>query len=271
MNARDESLLRQAMGEAAVLPPEDPARRAVERQVVESGRWAEIEWQALLQETDCLREQLARVPVPTDLEERLLGLARNAVSPTPTESAGSWRRRRTWLIAIAASAAVALITVGITRHARETTPLLQVARLAINNHVAHLDDLHLSVTTDDPTRLREALAGVVPFEIVAPQRHRDYKFNDSLALVGGRPCKLGAHPVAYSLWRNEKGTLSCSLYQFRTADFGLPEDQPRTPVRVVEPGNGDEAREAHIWCEGRFGFVVVREHGSWPQHAPADP
>lgn len=226
------------MGEAAALSPDEPLRRDVEAEIARSASWAREEWQALLREDECLRAQLRVVAVPDHLEPRLLALLDAAAQR------GRWTPLTRWLTV----AAAALLVVGllVTPDLVHSSRLRTVALLAINNHV---NDHHVSVETQDAGELGRILSRELPFDVVVPE------LGEAFELSGGRKCKLGTHPVAYSFWTGPGG--KCSLFQYRPGDFELPSGMPRRVVHAKPPAVRGEPRSVVLWADGARGYVLV--------------
>ena len=232
---------RRRMGETAAQAPDDPDRRALEQCVAEEQTWAEQEWRDLLLENECLRNELPQVSVPDDLESRLLVVADKAPRRPASVQWG-------WSLA---AAAVVLILLGVgARNYTTGSRVRSVALLAIDNHLDHLDDHHVSVETPNRGALGQALSPLVAFDVTVPD------LGGELQLVGGRKCKLGAHVVAFSLW--QEADADYSLFQFQPDDFGLSGQMPRRLVRG-----------ARIWCEDSRGYVLVGDPGKEIDRSPS--
>ena len=241
MNSAERERFSRSMGEVAALSPEESLRREIERDVKRHGSWAQEEWRALLREGECLREQLRAVSVPDDLQQRLLEIP-DAGLPK------RWSPRRRWPMAAGLAAAVALSVTGflVVRNAIQSSRLQTLALLAINNH---LNDPHVSVETRDAIELGRALSEELPFEVVVPA------LGEGFELSGGRKCKLGTHPVAYSLWDSPGGRFS--LFQCRPQDFGLPARIRRKVIRANPPAVKGELRSVLLWADVTGGYVLV--------------
>ncbi|HLA38916.1 MAG TPA: hypothetical protein VJ417_02915, partial [Candidatus Glassbacteria bacterium] len=127
----------------------------------------------------------------------------------------------------------------------------KVAELALVNHVTDQD---VTVITLDPDYLQEHLRSNIPFEIVLPAVN-------NLSLIGGRPVSLGTHPVLYTRWASGSGR--CSLYQFRSSDFNLPEQTEKEVVsnsRVNCPDARDKNCNVVIWTESGRGYALVADN-----------
>ena len=240
MKSSDQHTLRQLMAEASALPPDEPQRQELERRIGNEGAWAQQEWSLLLRENACLRTALQEVDVPQDLERRLLAVRETAVRRRTF--VGRWR----WPIATVAAALFMIGVVELMQSRTDSSRLQTVVLLAIDNH---LNDQHVSVQTADPRQLEQALEGQVPFDVLIPDLGSD------LQLVGGRKCKLGTHPVAYSQWNGPDGDYS--LFQFRPDDFGVSERISQTLVRSQEPAGAQHPGGAWIWTEGPHGYVLT--------------
>jgi hypothetical protein len=247
MDSNDADLpeLRRAMGEAAALPPDDPQRREVEARIGAQGAWTRQAWQRLLEENERLRAELPRLTVAEDLEHRLLQVA--VLAPRRR----GWHRRSA-LIAVAVAAAVLVLAGGVNlyQYFQHRARLQTIALLAINNHLNHLDDDHLSIETSDRRKLETGLGELVSFPVRVPE------LGDALRLRGGRKCALGSHAVAYSLWLGPGGE-KYSLFQFLPADFDVSSKMSRRLVHATEPAGTQHPCPAVIWADGHFGYVLV--------------
>ena len=120
--------------------------------------------------------------------------------------------------------------------------------------VNHVTDQDVTVITLDPDYLQEHLRSNIPFEIVLPAVN-------NLSLIGGRPVSLGTHPVLYTRWASGSGR--CSLYQFRSSDFNLPEQTEKEVVsnsRVNCPDARDKNCNVVIWTESGRGYALVADN-----------
>lgn len=151
----------------------------------------------------------------------------------------------------AAAVAVAFIVVAFFMFKKtDENQLDTIITLATNDH---LNDRHLKVETADHKEFCQKIQPELPFEVITPE------LGQEIRLVGGRPCKIGTHPIVYSLWRSSNNDYS--LFQFRLSDYGLPEsDSPR----MVKPKNSVMEKspcEVLYWTKNGFGFVLVADHG----------
>ena len=237
--------IRRSMGEAVVLSPDDPRRQEVETLLNDTDLWAHHEWKLLVQETTRLREHVPRTnlvkDVPEGLERRLLTLPAIATARSPSYS------RLGWLLA---GAAAVLILGGfiVTDSGREKSRLQTLAVLAINNHVNHVDDED-SFQSTRKEDLERHLSAELDFDVLIPGS------NATFDLVGGRKCKLGTHPVAYTLWRGRAG--KASLFQFKPIEFELPGAMKQTLVHAHGMAVADGPNDILVWTEGSRGYVLV--------------
>ncbi len=236
------------MIEASLLPPDDPRRGEIEAEISREGEWAEEEWLKIHAENERLRRSLRRITPPESLEKKLFEL--------PRKSAGDSNRFLLphWLVRAAAALLLAIVSGGIMyylNHKRGQGSLVEVARLAIDNHVHNQD---VTVITLNPEYLKRHLAGSVPFKIVVSAVNSRYN------LVGGRSCSLGTHPVIYTRWASRDGR--CSLFQFRSSDFGLPNQTGKEVIHSSKVGC-PEARgrdcNAVVWSEQGRGYALVAD------------
>jgi hypothetical protein len=244
------------MEEAALLPPESPLRQRVEEEVARAGPWAETEWLDLLRFDERMRIALRQMEVSAGLKDRLLAIP-HVAQPA---RALSWSRA-----AVAAAGALTLAAAGwMAGRAPPSRPeagppaasgrlpaeadraLHTLALLAMQEHMNESD---LVVRTGRADELRDALGAHLPFPVHVPDLGPGY------ALLGGRPCHLGGHLVALTLWRAPAGTVS--LYQFRSADFDLAAIPGPRLVRPHGPAAGHRPCEVRFWTEGDRGFALV--------------
>ena len=241
--------LRVEMGEVAALSPDEPRRRDLEKRLANDQTSTDQEWRDLLLENECFRDNLAKLKlkVPDDLEARLLAVASIPSRPRVTAR---------WVLGLAA-AAVVLLMLGsqLGRQYTTVSRMRTVALLAINNHLNHLEDHDdVQAQTHDNQELEVELTGQVGFPVKVPD------LDDRLQLAGGRPCKLGTHPVAFTLWRDAHGTYS--LFQFQPDRFGLLTTIEPTLVHTTQPAGVDHTSSAWLWTEGQYGYVLTGDPGN---------
>lgn len=247
MKACDQEKLRRDMGEAAVLPPEDPQRRDVEARIAKAGAWAEQEWLAILEEDEHLRLELMRVEAPAGLEERLLGFPDSLSRRRPPLVRRLW-----WAVA----AAVLLVVGGallLSRSERRLDPSTQVNSLATLALDKHSRDQHVSIETADANLLAEALSAELPFAVAFPQLGPEFR------LIGGRGDELHGRPVGYSLWATREG--NCALFVFRGEDFDLPDNlgkKRKCHRNLAKPGGPCDVM---VWTTGARGYAFVTRCG----------
>ena len=241
MASHDRERIRQLMGEAAALPPEDTFRKEVETEVSAAGGWAEEEWLALLRFDEQTRLAVQGVRVPAQLEAELLTIP----DSVPYRRRAGWGRILKQLAAAAFLVAfTAVAAVWLHRPSETDAGIHRVALLTMSEH---FDGNGLTVKTTDPRKLERLLTSALPFSVVIPE------LGEGFELVGGRQCSLGSHAVAYSLWRSHDEVYS--LYQFIPAEFDLTGAIERTTV----PGNGASCQVV-VWTEGGWGFAFVGSH-----------
>ena len=239
----DRIQLRKAMGEAASLPPEDIIRRNVEASISSAGQWAEKEWLEILSQDEHFRIALRKFEVPSGLKQKLLAIP-DQKFPKPKVS----RQLSLKYLAYAVAAALIAATVAVIIFSQKEPDLNQIAMLAINDHI---NNRNLKIVTNDPEDFKNKITGLVPFEVNTPD------FGGNLKLSGGRPCKLGSHPIVYSLWNKANGEFS--LFQFRLADFGLSNMAESKIVKPQSQATKNEKSECLIWSKGSFGYILIGE------------
>ena len=243
MSASAREAWRRDMGEASILPPDDPRRAEMQTEVARLGPWAEREWLALLAEGERWRLELGRVDVPDSLEDRLLRI--------PDECAARHARRSRVLrrvVGVAAAFLVAVAAWAVLAPRTGTDALQSLATLALNDH---LDAHPVEVATADPAALAEGLRERVPFAVRLP------RMPDDLRLAGGRRCTLGSHAVAFTSWGGARGRVT--LLQLRRVEFDLPADLAPTIVTPNAAAARARPLDVLLWTEGEFGYVVVAD------------
>jgi hypothetical protein len=245
-----QDILRNRMLEASFLEPGDPRRKEVEQSIAREGGWAEEEWVKLLEENRRLSLEVARVELPAALEKSLLAIATASGAAAAIEKMLGGR-------AFLRVAAVAVLTVAVgwaanlyLWRAGPVHEIETVAALALSNHVTNQD---VTVITLDPQYLEKHLRAAVPFKIVMPAVN-------NLSLIGGRSESLGTHPVVHTRWARGDGR--CSLYQFRSSDFNLPEHTGKEVIpgsKVNCPVARDKNCNVVIWTESGRGYALVAD------------
>lgn len=245
--ASDKEKLVAAMGEVASLPPEDPLRQQIEADIAHEGEWAEKEWMELLTQDEHFRIALRRVDAPHNLEKLLLTIPERKAY---LEKKALLKR---WQLVTAAvfvfGLIIAFVAYSIFKQDDESK-LQSIVTLAINDHI---NDRHLEVATSNANEFIQKLSKHIPFEIVMPDIGKEFQ------LAGGRPCKLGLHPIVYSLWKSPQGEYS--LFQIKLADFGLADFSDNRLVRPKTSALENCPCEVLFWCQGKYGFILVADHG----------
>lgn len=244
------------MGEAAALPSEDPVRQELEAEISRQGLWAEKEWLDLLSQDEHCRLALRKVPVPPDLEAKLLAIPEQGRVKRITAV------RKVKLMATIGTCALALLLAAffLSRSAwRQDSSLQTMALMAINEH---LNDRHVDIKPKEGVLFESQFSGHTSFRVRIPD------LGPELQLLGGRHCTLGIHPVAYSLWTSKQGEYS--LFQFKLADVEVSpissprQISPKTPVLAGSPC------EVLFWSEGDSGFILVADRGEFLKDIPID-
>lgn len=257
MSGRDDrELLRQAMAEASLLAADDPVRRQLEQDVARSGEWAQREWLDLIREDEALRITLRQVKVPPGLMTRLL-LIPDSVQDRHQTHESRWRHwfhaiRATWRGLWLASACLAMAVAAAVIWRPDFPPNedRRVETLALLAMQDHLNENNLAVRSAEPRRVESELATSLGFPVRLPE------LDSRFTLVGGRPCHLGGHLVAFTLWRTPGGGIS-SLFQFRLSDFGLSTLKRKLVVRSGEPAASGDPCEVTVWPAGEHGYAQV--------------
>ncbi len=242
----DEKLIR-LMGEAAVLPPEDPQRQAVEAEIAGEETWAKKKWLDLLRGDELLRLELRRTSPPAGLEERLLAI--------PDEAMRSRRPVPRWL-GVAAAILVLVAGAGLLHHFHRAAEFSErignIALFAVSDHIKNNP---LAIDVNDRAAIVTHLSKQVPFEVKIPD------FPSEFRLIGGRKCSLGTRAVVYTRWKRRQSNYS--LFQFCPKDFDLPDVFPRRIMSMKGAAMAGEPCEVLIWAEKGCAYAIVA--GS---HAP---
>jgi hypothetical protein len=269
----DDKDLILEMNEIAALSPNDPRRVALESGLAQGSDAVAQQWSELQAENDTLRKNLPIVDVPGDLQSRLLAISidekpvGNAAPEnfdTGNSNTGNTTQRNVpakskWLRwSGLVAAAVLLVAAGALfwSQNQSSARMRTVALLAINNHLNHLHLENHGVEDQSSGRrdLERTLTSLVKFDVTVPE------LGDELQLAGGRKCKLGTHPVAFTLWRDSSGDYS--LFQFQPDRFGLPDSIEPTLVRSTQPAGVEHTCGAWIWTEHGRGYVFTGDPGS---------
>jgi hypothetical protein len=221
--------LRWQMEEAATLPPDDPNRQDVARQVAELGPEAEAEWLELLEQDEKLRLELRAVETPPGLHQRLL-----------TEAPAGGTRFTRWLWRTwAGVAAVALLAVSVWASGLwlggDAAPN-QAASLAPQIVQDHLSRPELVVQSENTQQLVQQLGGRTELPIHIPH------LGDGYQLVGGRICELKDQQIVYTRWQRDGQQQS--LYQFSARDIAL--DESGAPLRVSVPATASNSQRHEV-------------------------
>jgi hypothetical protein len=244
MTPESNDNLRRLMGEASVLPPDDPLRREVENRITGDDNLAEPEWLALLQEAEMLRLELARISPPEHLTRRLLAIPdeqRHRIIPI---SRGTWLAAAIIVFLLVAGQTIRLNHQNLFRGRLET-----LATLALDDH---LNDRLMSDTTNDFAALSENLARQLGFPVRLPE------LGDGFVLRGGRADKWASTHIALSQW--EKGGEIFTLCQFCTHDRDLPSEVSQALFCCPEPGIDSIPTDIIVWADDDMGYVLVGPH-----------
>lgn len=254
MSQEQRNNLRRSMEEAVVLPPDDPRRAAVLREVESAGGWARTYWAELVRDQEQVRLALRDVPPPEGLAE--------ALKPIPDQAQAThgrrWRRRSQAAVVLAA-ACLAVAAVLFVSMRGQTPEFEQAARhvvqLALDDH---LEQPELSVTADEPAQVAAHLQPRVSFAVDVPP------MDPALSLVGGRICTFEDRPIAYTRWRQDGAerpggseAKTFSLYQFCAADFDLPERFMPVQYAVPAVPGQPQAHTVLVWSAGECAYVMV--------------
>lgn len=249
MNHNERNELRRAMEEVAALPPGDPQREQVLRQIEGAGEWAREAWADLLKEDEQRRLTLRHVEVPEDLTQRLKTIPDQVVAQP-----SSVLRTRHRVVGVAAAACLLLVgLVGLNQVWRDQPDLDRAAqelvRLAVQDHLKRPE---LTLASSQPHQIESHLQGEVTFPVRVPPMNQQ-----GFVLIGGRVCSFDDQAIAYTRWRD--GRREHSLYQFAAADFRLPAEF--TPRKVEVPATPEHPQnyEVLIWSSDHCAYVMVCE------------
>lgn len=251
MNEQDTQALRRRMAEAVSLPPEDPQRRAVLREVAEASDWAEAEWLHLVEEDERLRIDLLRVQPPAELKERLTELPAGAPRPR-----GRWLPRRFGFAAAAAVLLIAALLVAINPPAGDAlqTRMRAFSTLAAQHAHDHREYRHQPADASDLIR---RVADGVRYPVRVPEMPPGSR------LLGAQVCSLGGHRVICTEWiRNGR---SYTLYIFCPTDYDLPWNLDRRSLRQEHPWDAQaEAQEITFWSDDHCAYALLPEAKASP-------
>lgn len=252
MKEMNRENIEKRLLEASLLPGADPRRQEVEREVRESGGSLVGLWERTLRENALLREELRCLDPPEGFAGRLMRIPAAMSSGRLLEHF----RLPYWMVSAAAVLMIgAFLGWTALRPAagERASPLSlgKVASLALDRHV---HEQEYSVITLSPEYFETSLASSVPFTVVLPAVDSDYR------LVGGRSMSLDNHPAVCSRWTGRHG--ECSLFQFRSSDFGIPEHTDREVIHsdhVNCPAAAGRNCEVVVWSENGRGYALVSD------------
>jgi hypothetical protein len=252
MSTNDIDMLRRRMEEAAILPSDDPQRQKLVFEIAGAGGPLEREWLDLLKSDERLRLELARVPVPAGLEERLLAIPANATRPS------FWSMHRVrWLTGIAAVIALlAGLIVGAQRY-QHSRAMSRLAALFVTSHESRPE---LAVVSADWNTVAAQLKDAVPFIIDRPT------LEPNLRLIGAATTTLDGNKVFYTRWTS--GGRTYSLYQFCASDFGLLQGELRRQTFRSQFSRPGAVCKAVIWSERYCDYALVYDDENQTSPAP---
>jgi hypothetical protein len=236
----------QRLLELAHLPPGDPRRRVLDQEIASMDAQSQQFWRGLLVENDRIFAQIGEVPIPVDLEERLLRLPD---SPLPADP---WWRQATalqlgWISIAVACALVALAVGGVVMYVFAPPPAprpladalaMAITRDAISYHQTSAVPEILGPNAAQVYTALKAKDLSFPIMVLEPQ--------DPLVLQGAGICTIDGLPAAYTRW--QAGDLHYTLYQFDGARIGAPASFADTTES-----------EANLWHDNFHPRVVI-----WP-------
>lgn len=252
MTGRSREELEQRIADAALLPPGDREREKVEAEVASAGPWAEELWLQILSDDEHLRIALRQVVPPPGLVSRLRSIPDHEPSPRLAR-VHSWLaalRNRMPLRYVAASLVFLVLGVmGWHRAASSAEQERRLQTLALLAMQDHMNESDMVVRASDRSLVARELSQLVAFAVRLPELGRGLK------LVGGRPCHLGSHRVALTLWSG--GGEVRSLYQFKPHDLGIDRLDRPIVVRPHGPVAGHTPCEVLFWSEAGAGYALV--------------
>ncbi len=250
-NPIDEQWVRR-MQEMILLPIDNDRRSAFEAEIAQADDSVKQEWLTYLHEEERLRLAVLDVPSSPLMKQYLLSI--------PDESQQTPRVLKQVIFSCAAVLILAVLGLSgwyAWHHSITEQNLQTLALLAMNDHV---DEVRLDVKTHDKSFLEQEMRTVLPFDISLPDLGNQY------ALVGGRKCVLGTHPVLYSRWMNSAGEYT--LFQFQPSDFLLPATMKRTLVQPKGPATVRHPCEVLVWAQDNTGYVLVADSGAMLDDIP---
>ncbi len=249
-----KEILRLRMLEVSLLPPGDTMRSELEAELAAGESWARDEWLSLLEENERIRLELIKVELPAALSDTLLRI------PSSTGERRLGKIIASPLLRVAATVVLLLGLGGGMFYVREQSAaskkIARVAELALARYV---NDQDISVITLDPDYMARHLDGSVPFPVKMPP------VQSGLSLIGGRSGSLGVYPAVYSRWVSQARQQSrCAIIQFRSRDFGLPENVDKEVVHGSKlncPSAKDKDKnfDVIVWSEGGNGYALVAD------------
>jgi len=267
LNEQQQAELRQRMADVAALPPSDPQRLDVVREVVAAGPWAQREWVELIAGDERIRMDLQRVDVPSTLSGRLMQIPDESHSGSGDDAAihaGAAGApsvigritRSPWLrvAAVVVLAVAVWATIrpgGATDEVRQRLGTLGV--LAVDHHLIN-HPMHILTTSTE--ELNDRIAGRLHYRTEIPE------LGDGYALEGAAICKLGGHPVVCTRWKHDGRNYT--LYQYCTRDFRLPKQIDRQTVSLDPWHSTTERapREVEFWTRGDCAYALVADPDS---------
>ncbi len=267
LNEKQILALTERMSEAAALPPHDPRRLEVSREVVTAGEAMEQKWLEMIAEDERLRLELLHVEPPVGMQERLLNLPDQTVAPP-------WRLG--WLSVARAAAIAGLIGLGVWALTGPQDPLListhpgastqnpdpdqqvrqqisSLGRAALDHVAKHAKHPHhLKLASNDAAALEKDLNRKVNFQVRIPRLSGGY------ALVGANICRIQNIDAICTHWT--KNGQRYTLIQFCQGQCALPaEFQKQIVTDDHQPYRPDESPQAIFWSENTIAYALVPE------------
>jgi hypothetical protein len=261
--------LRQQMAEAAVLPPDDPRRLAVMRDIVAS-RDAVLheEWITLIASDEQMRLDLIDVEVPAGLLDRLRQVPDAAEAEAPIRHVRFARPRWSVAVSIAAMIAVAgLVWLTNLQQPIDSEFDLRLKTLALlaldhSNTITPVTPTAatntagkgtLAVATTDKPITANLSADSFGFKPEAPQLPPHMKFvNAAKAFIGGHPV------VAFHILDEGQPR---TIYQFKPDDYNLPHSFTARTIQPPGPWYNHQKGEVTFWTDKSKAYAIVNPGG----------
>ncbi|MGA2233507.1 MAG: hypothetical protein ABSH22_21590 [Tepidisphaeraceae bacterium] len=262
----DKDAQFQRLMELAHLPPADSRRKALEREIELMDSQGQQFWRELLGENDRIFTQMGDIPMPPDLEERLLRLPDSPLAIDPW-----WKQALARPVIWKAAAACAILAAGVvaaiylynwgtsagTLGGPQALPDSLAMTISQEAIAYHESSSAPEVAGPDAARIEAALKGhdlTFPVMMLEPR--------DPLVLQGGGVCTIDGIPAAYTRW--QASDLHYTLYQFDGARIGVPASFHDTTESPLALWHDNFHPRVVIWPgpEGKCTWALVMDSDS---------